>query len=170
MPRPTTNHQDVVAFHKRLGIPVATRPAQLTIDEAYQRIRFMREELEEYEAAVVGGDLTKQFDALLDLTYVTHGTAAMQGLPFDEGWDLVHAANMRKERRPDDGTGYKHGVVKPEGWEAPDDALHALIRQRLAAPEVEQLELDLEDQLQAGGYLGEPDRRYGRGFNTGASR
>lgn len=69
-------------------------------------------------------DDAKAFDALLDLNYVSHGTAHLLGYPWQIGWNAVQAANMAKERAAKDGSDSKRGsawdVVKPPGWTAPN--------------------------------------------------
>lgn len=66
-------------------------------------------------------DLAGQADALVDLVYVALGTAVMMGLPWQELWSDVHAANLRKVRgrtkrdMPLD-------LMKPEGWAGPQTA------------------------------------------------
>lgn len=68
-------------------------------------------------------DLHGQLDALVDLSYVTHGTAVMQGIRrFDEAFCAVHRANMgkvRAESADQSKRGTKLDVVKPKGWSAP---------------------------------------------------
>lgn len=90
------------------------------------RIKFLEEELQEFKDAYAEGDHAGMFDALLDLVYVAHGTAHLQGYPWVQGWALVQAANMAKVRAQPDGSNSKRGsgwdVVKPEGWTAPDIA------------------------------------------------
>jgi predicted HAD superfamily Cof-like phosphohydrolase len=87
------------------------------------RIQFLLEEVLEYKEAVEEGNLEKAFDSLIDLVYVAIGTAYLQGLPFVEGWERVHRANMAKvraERPSDSARGTAYDVVKPAGWVAPD--------------------------------------------------
>lgn len=80
------------------------------------RIKFMREELDEYVQASIDDNLEEQLDALVDLAYVVIGTALDHGFDFDEAFRRVHAANMRKEYDPM----HRKGMRKPEGWRAPD--------------------------------------------------
>lgn len=98
-------------------------PQFLTIDNHLFRRKFMQEELEEFDAACAVGDLPKAADALVDLVYVVLGTAHLMGLPFNELWEAVQAANMAKERAVANDARSKRGhrldVVKPEGWVAP---------------------------------------------------
>jgi predicted HAD superfamily Cof-like phosphohydrolase len=62
------------------------------------------------------------FDGIIDLVYVSLGLAYFCKLPFNEGWQRVHWANMKKVRaeRPEDSKrGSTYDIIKPEGWEAP---------------------------------------------------
>lgn len=121
-------------FHEKFGVPVNTTPQVLDAHASEFRIRFLKEEVEEYEAAVEQGDIVKQFDSLLDLMYVALGTLLWHGFPTERGFDLVHAANMSKVRvdHADNSTrGSAFDVVKPAGWVAPDDALEALLMQTM---------------------------------------
>jgi predicted HAD superfamily Cof-like phosphohydrolase len=53
------------------------------------------------------------------------------GLPFDELWKQVHAANMRKVRAEvpsDSKRGSTFDVVKPPGWVSPEAALYGILK------------------------------------------
>jgi len=93
-------------------------------------------------------DLPKIADALVDLSYVTLGTAHVHALPWQKLFDEVQRANITKERcgidhryvgngveacqhQNPDGLcgadrkahsfrGSAYDVIKPEGWRAPD--------------------------------------------------
>jgi predicted HAD superfamily Cof-like phosphohydrolase len=116
-------YDDVAEFHGKFGLPFGIKPRELTAHEHAFRVKFMKEELQEYEEAVEEGDLAKQFDALIDLLYVVVGTILWHRFPFKEGWRRVHAANMAKVRvlsaKASKRTS-KYDVIKPEGWTAPD--------------------------------------------------
>lgn len=110
---------------------IGEKPRPLPIDAEKFRLGFLYEELEEYERAIDEGDLAKQFDALLDLVYVAVGNAIIQGFPWQEGWDLVQAANMAKvraERADESKRGSTYDVVKPSGWTPPD--IEGLLREK----------------------------------------
>lgn len=66
------------------------------------------------------------FDGLLDMAYVIFGTAHFLGYPWQQGWRLVHRANMSKIRAKRDGSdstrGHALDVVKPEGFQPPNIA------------------------------------------------
>lgn len=133
---------DIADFHTRYGLEYAGAPRALPDDLFVFRVLFMGEELEEY-AGLPKGSLVRvlkglldaqpvqkdslqlrenQFDALLDLVYVTMGTAYLQGFNWAEGWRRVQRANMSKvrvERVEDSKRGSQFDVVKPEGWKPP---------------------------------------------------
>jgi predicted HAD superfamily Cof-like phosphohydrolase len=128
---------DIISFHHKFGLVYDGPPRILPDDLRKFRVKFMQEELDEYNKAdcssiEVDGEfieLTPQeqreaeLDALVDLVYVALGTAYLQGFNFAEAWRRVHTANMAKVRaeRPEDskrGSGFD--VIKPEGWTAPN--------------------------------------------------
>jgi predicted HAD superfamily Cof-like phosphohydrolase len=126
---------DVLRFHDRFNIPVPDFPTQLTKQRLAERANFMLEELREFAAAAglsydlrlqtftEGGytqDIVAQADALVDLVYVAMGTALQLGLPWNELWADVHAANMTKMRGSSDRAYID--VIKPPGWEGPHTA------------------------------------------------
>ena len=142
-----SDHEDVGAFHERHGLPTSGGQAEhrmLGPEELAFRVKFLREELQEYEEACAAGDPAGAFDALLDLCYVAHGTAHLHGFPWARGWDLVQAANMAKVRCGIDHAWadgccgepeWRHSkrgsaldVVKPPSWRPPDVA--ALLKRR----------------------------------------
>lgn len=117
-------------FHEKFGVPISSTPTQLDAEMSAFRLKFLKEELDEYENAINSSDIVKQFDSLLDLIYVALGTLLIHGFPTEEGFDLVHEANMCKVRvdRPENSPrGSSFDVVKPVGWFPPDAALERLV-------------------------------------------
>jgi predicted HAD superfamily Cof-like phosphohydrolase len=117
--------EDLRIFHEKFGLVYEGPPRLLPPDLFKFRSKFLGEELQEFiDATQEEMDLAKAFDALVDITYVAIGTAYLMGLPFERGWELVQAANMRKVRAAIDGSDSKRGsgydVVKPGGWAPPD--------------------------------------------------
>jgi predicted HAD superfamily Cof-like phosphohydrolase len=129
---------DIAAFHKKFSLEYDGPPRQLPTDLLNFRVKFLKEELREYEddanacACHLLTDKTdhantthlleKQLDALVDLVYVALGTAYLQGFDFNEAWRRVQDANMAKVRafrEADSKRGSTYDVVKPEGWEPP---------------------------------------------------
>jgi predicted HAD superfamily Cof-like phosphohydrolase len=134
-------------FHLKMGLPVGDSNSPDFLDDELleQRLKFMQEELDEMrevvqclrlcEAQGVDTDpiriplLAKFFDGLLDLNYVSCGTAVMMGLPWEEGWELVQEANMAKRRVKGKDHEHHRGIIKPEGWKPPaiDELLTRII-------------------------------------------
>ena len=112
--------------HKVLGIQ-DTKPT-FSLPVAFdQRIAFLLEEIEELGLAYCNNDLVGVADALADLVYVAVGTAHMMGIPFDEVFKVVHAANMQKMRGITK-RGMAYDAVKPEGWVGPEEQIDAIIK------------------------------------------
>ena len=113
---------DMADFHAKFRLsPRKSKPRMLTDAKMKMRMEFLQEELDEIYVGYINGNLAEMFDGLVDLVYVAIGTAHAMGLPFDEGWKRVHAANMAKVRaskKTKRGTTWD--VVKPEGWKHPD--------------------------------------------------
>lgn len=159
-------HQDVDDFHHKFGIDEAypAKPAFLPHELFLHRFGFLLEELLEYATACgylelaeqlrkassyMGAmegrqpmDLVKAFDALLDLSYVVHGTALLHGIgprTWSLGWQAVQEANMAKERGPVAHRGnFRYDVRKPSSWQGPEPRLRqALENAGLQGPENE---------------------------------
>lgn len=122
--------EDIEAFHQQFMLPQQEVPSLLPKELYEFRLKFMHEELKEFEDACYLKDTVKAFDALLDLVYVAMGTAYMMNMPWEEGWDHVQKANMAKRRakkESESARGTTYDVVKPEGWVGPDKMLLAEI-------------------------------------------
>ena len=93
-----TSLTDVAAFHRTFGAPVVGVPAVPPADRAALRLRLLREELDELEAAVARGDIVDAADAIIDLEYVLAGAALEFGVgrSFAALWREVHRSNMSK--------------------------------------------------------------------------
>jgi len=86
------------------------------------RVDFLREELEETEAALVSMDAEEIVDGLIDLCVVAIGTLDAFGVDPYKAWDEVLQANMAKEVGKKPSRPNPLGVpdlVKPEGWTGP---------------------------------------------------
>lgn len=68
--------------------------------------------------------MTELGDAIADSIYVIVGTAIAFGLPSEDIFDIVHAANMAKATGPVRPDGKR---MKPPGWQPPEPAIHRLI-------------------------------------------
>lgn len=124
----------VLEFNEKFGLPDGTTDQLSGNQETIEyRLKFLQEELDELREALDMGDRVRAFDALLDLVYVTYGTALFMGVDTAQwsfGMDAVHKANMAKVRvaRPDESKrGNSFDVVKPDGWEAPEARLEEIL-------------------------------------------
>ena len=125
--------RDIEEFHAQFKIPQSEVPGFHSNEMMEFRIRFLQEELDEFNEAWVSGDTTKAFDALIDLVYVALGTAHICNFPFEEGWRHVHDANMMK-RRVKKKTASKRDsefdIVKPKGWVSPEAMLTVILLEK----------------------------------------
>jgi predicted HAD superfamily Cof-like phosphohydrolase len=110
--------EDVRAFQEKFGQLSFYEPGFLSPRKLAERGRFLQEELNELLEAKT---LEDQADALVDLVYVSKGTAVMMGLPWRALWDDVQRANMAKARGLTH-RGNKVDVMKPVGWVPPQGA------------------------------------------------
>jgi predicted HAD superfamily Cof-like phosphohydrolase len=128
---------DVTMFHVKFGQgydgPPRTWPDG-GVEEDQFRIKFMREEVDEYEhhqtllthgaEHIPTGRRTAdagRLDAVADIVFVALGTAYKHGWDFYEAWRRVVRANMRKELASGVGDDVgKWKIRKPVGWIAPD--------------------------------------------------
>ena len=86
------------------------------------RVDFLREELEETEAALINMDAEEIVDGLIDLCVVAIGTLDAFGVNSYKAWDEVLKANMSKKVGKKSSRPNPLGVpdlVKPEDWKAP---------------------------------------------------
>lgn len=140
---------DIVTFHNKFEIPQAKTPT-LNVAEGLMdfRVKFMKEELDEFVEALLVNDRVQAFDALLDLVYVAMGTAYICRFPWERGWQIVQEANVTKQRvkcAEDSKRGSKYDVVKPEGWVAPDRELELILE--LYEIQIRKSELKFEEPI-----------------------
>lgn len=127
---------DVRAFHLAFDHPCANSPQLHSDDRRLPRADWLDEEVKELREAAT---IYEQADAYLDIIYFAVGGLVEMGINPSKLWQLVQAANMAKlwpdgnyRKRPDG------KVIKPDGWVAPDEAIHAEINwqiERSAADE-----------------------------------
>lgn len=115
---------DVLEFFKKFDLlqHCTSHPGWPKAEITEFRLRFLLEELCEFDHAAALGDTAAAFDALIDIVYVALGTAIFMNLPWQVGWDRVQAANMQKiraARSTDSKRGTAFDVVKPPSWQAP---------------------------------------------------
>ena len=145
--------KDVQKFHAKFGLPLGLRNQLKDKSTQDFRIKFLQEELDEFTIAIKDGDRVKAFDALLDLSYVTYGTALFMGVnpqQWDAGFTAVQKANMAKERAVDSADSRSKrknsfDVVKPEGWVGPESELLRVMTTMSGSPDVELEEVKIEE-------------------------
>ena len=127
---------DVREFHRRFGWPDGDGPPALPApDVARFRVAFLREEADELEGALAGGDLVGAVDALVDLAYVALGTALHLGVGpgrWRACWAAVHAANMAKvavASASESRRGHAMDARKPPGWVGPEAAIAEVLKE-----------------------------------------
>lgn len=117
-------YQSIKEFHERFNrLPLTSKPALLPPDIMKFRFDCIAEEIEELHAAYAAGNLHETADALVDTVYFLLGTSYLMSLPFEELFDCVHQANMKKvpcEKASDSKRGRASDVVKPPEWRQPD--------------------------------------------------
>lgn len=130
----------VRAFHRAFGHPSADVPTLPPLELAEKRVKWTIEELNEFLEAVEAGDLVGAYDAIIDAFYFIVGTADVVGVDIGLGFDIVHNANMAK-LDPVTGQaiyGEDGKVRKPEGWQAPEPQLKALLEKMKRSTVIEQ--------------------------------
>lgn len=116
----------VEELHKKFDMPRPDKPSLLDKELLEFRIKFLREEIDEFKKAHEELNLEEAFDALLDLLYVVHGTLYFMGIDKEMllcGFHEVHRANMKKVKvNNSNESKRKHhlDLKKPEGWKAPN--------------------------------------------------
>ena len=121
--------KDIHEMHKKYGVhdwikEQETKEDWSLLDKFMQfRLAFLREELNETEAAVNNRDPEEIVDGLIDLIVVAVGTLDAYNVDGEKAWKEVLKANMNKE------VGVKASrpnvlglpdLVKPDGWKGPD--------------------------------------------------
>ena len=116
----------VEEFHKKFGVHWHKKPELLNEHLFDVRSKFLGEELNEFVAAGMSGDLAGSLDAMIDIIYVAAGTLHLMGFSAEqqtEAFRRVHEANMKKRKarsEKESKRGTLFDVVKPAGWQPPN--------------------------------------------------
>ncbi len=121
-------YQDVHDFHRVFSHPANFTPVLQPDGRKHARADWIAEEVQELRDATTVMD---QADAYIDIIYFAIGGMVEIGVDPGPLWDIVHGANMAKVQ-PDGSVKRRADgkIVKPEGWEAPDDKLRAEIERQ----------------------------------------
>ena len=123
--------RDVADFHELiLNSYAESTPSMISLEYCVERAAFLHEELDEFCIASGEGDMVGVADALADIVYVALGTAYKMGLPFEEIWQAVQSANMRKVAGKTK-RGNAVDAKKPEGWVGPEAAIARAIQHKV---------------------------------------
>ena len=116
--------KDINEMQTKYGVPEWIAKATEDQLRSYLefRIEFLKEELNETEAALINLDAEEIVDGLIDLCVVAIGTLDSFGIDPYEAWDKVLKANMSKQVGVKPGRPNPLGLpdlMKPEDWKAP---------------------------------------------------
>lgn len=114
MPREAQDR--VRQFMLKVGDEVHFAPTLVSVASATRRHDLIDEELDEYLAAVIEGDLEKVADAGGDLLYTVLGLFNLHGLDAAAVFDAIHESNMTK----DPGGEPRKLAVKGPGYRPPE--------------------------------------------------
>lgn len=81
--------RDVQLFHNKFGLITPSDFTFINQDVFNFRVKFFYEELNEYIDACRDGDLATAVDSLIDLVYITCGTALFHGIGFDKFEEIL---------------------------------------------------------------------------------
>ena len=116
--------KDINEMQTKYGVPEWIAKATEDQLRSYLefRIEFLKEELDETEAALINLDAEEIVDGLIDLCVVAIGTLDSFGIDPYKAWDRVLKANMAKQVGVKPGRPNPLGLpdlMKPEDWKAP---------------------------------------------------
>lgn len=114
--------KDISEMHAHYGMDISNFDKEKLKAFLRFRAKFIREELDELDAAIESDNMEEIVDALIDIDVVSIGTADLLKVDQYKAWDAVLIANMAKTpgikpERPNP-LGLPD-LIKPEGWTAP---------------------------------------------------
>ena len=118
--------RDIAIMHDKYGVKKWMEENKENPDKLRTylqfRVDFLREELDETEAALISTDAEEIVDGLIDMCVFAIGTLNVFGMDSQKAWDAVHNANMAKEPGVKESRPNPFGMpdlIKPEGWQGP---------------------------------------------------
>ena len=91
-----SNFESVKKFMKTFGQEVKEKAEFPSEKITSLRYDLIKEELEEFRAAIQNKDIKEVADALTDILYVTYGAGHAFGIDLDKCFDEVQRSNMSK--------------------------------------------------------------------------
>ncbi|ALA07213.1 hypothetical protein SECTIM467_89 [Brevibacillus phage SecTim467] len=122
---------DVREFQKAFNHPVADKPTFMDKERVLARVKWIQEELQEL---IDAEDVVAQVDANIDALYFILGNLVEIGVRPQALFEIVQNANMSKlfpDGKPRYDADRNNKIIKPEGWEAPEDKLQAEIERQM---------------------------------------
>lgn len=117
---------DVTDFQVKFGHPLRSSPDEPAPATVQRRMQFIREEVDELLFEYEKRNLLGVAHESVDVLYVVLGGLLEWGIRFRPVWDLVHRANMAKERgAPGEKT------RKPAGWVSPKEGIYHEIQRQV---------------------------------------
>lgn len=115
--------QDLAELHEKFSVHQVREFAKKKLRAFMDfRMKFMQEELDEIDDALMKGDAEKVVDGLIDLIVVAVGTVDAFEIDGHKAWEEVHRANMAKQAGANPTRPNEFGLpdlIKPEGWKPP---------------------------------------------------
>ena len=91
-----TNFTSVKKFMETFGQEVKSKPAFPSEKISKLRYDLIKEELDEFQEALIDKNLKEVADSLTDILYVTYGAGHAFGIDLDKCFDEVQRSNMSK--------------------------------------------------------------------------
>ena len=91
-----TNFTSVKKFMETFGQEVKSKPAFPSEKISKLRYDLIKEELDEFQKALIDKNLKEIADSLTDILYVTYGAGHAFGIDLDKCFDEVQRSNMSK--------------------------------------------------------------------------
>jgi len=82
--------KNLISFHKVFGLTIGNEPKFPDDKTIKLRIDLMKKELKETVKAIKNRDIVETADGLVDLIYVTVGTAVSFGINLEPLWKEIH--------------------------------------------------------------------------------
>lgn len=98
MDKKLSKYECLEEFHSKFNSPVGEKLSLISKERANLRYNLLLEELNEYKEAFENDDLVEVCDAIIDILYLTYGTAVEHGMKdkLDKMFYEVQNSNMSK--------------------------------------------------------------------------
>jgi predicted HAD superfamily Cof-like phosphohydrolase len=116
-----TNYEKVREFMVAMGQEVQSFTRFPDMYTAVMRYKLIHKKVDEFDQALIDGDIVELTDALCDLLYATYSYGLAFGIPLDKCFDEVHRSNLSKIG-PDGKVTFRSDgkVLKPASYRPPN--------------------------------------------------